>query len=65
MFNEPRYTEIRANLDFFKKRYEEILKEQPRNRETASRKSDYNRAREIYYKYIEQQLNDVNEKLPH
>ena len=65
MFNEPRYTEIRANLDFFKKRYEEILKEQPRNRETASRKSDYKRAREIYYTYIEQQLNDVNEKLSH
>jgi hypothetical protein len=63
MYYEPRYTQLRANLYFFKDRYEKILEERPEDWDETHENNDYKRARRIYYQYIKQQLDDVNEKL--
>jgi hypothetical protein len=62
--DEPRFTtDLRANLSHFKERYEEILKERPDDWDDIAGKNGYIRTRKVYYEYIEQQLQDVNEKL--
>jgi hypothetical protein len=62
--DEPRFTtDLRANLSFFKDRYELILKERPDDWDDVAGKNCYIRTRKVYYEYIEQQLDDVNEKI--
>jgi hypothetical protein len=62
--DEPRYTtDLRANLSYFKERYEKILKKRPDEWDDVAGKNGYIRARKVYYEYIEQQLQNVNEKL--
>ena len=62
--DKPRYTtDLRANLSYFKERYQEILKERPDDWDDVMGKNGYIRARKVYYQYIEGQLQDVNEKL--
>jgi len=62
--DKPRYTtDLRANLSFFKERYEEILNDRPDDWDDVAGKNCYIRTRKVYYEYIEQQLDDVNQKL--
>jgi hypothetical protein len=62
--DDPRFTtDLRANLSFFKERYEGILKERPDDWNDVAGKNSYVRFRKVYYEYIDQQLQDVNEKL--
>ena len=62
--DEPRYTtDLRANLSYFNERYEEILKERPEDWDDVAGKNGYIKTRKVYYEYIEEQLQDVNEKL--
>ena len=64
IYEDPRFTtDLRANLSSFKERYEEILKKRPDGWDDVAGKNYYVRARKVYYEYIEQQLDDVNEKL--
>ncbi len=61
MYNEPRYTELAANLEFYKGRYEKILAKRPADWDQGG--DDYSETRRLYYRYIEAQLADVNDKL--
>jgi hypothetical protein len=64
IFEDPRYTtDLKANLSSFEERYEEILEERPDDWDNVAGKNAYKKARKVYYEYIEQQLQDVNEKL--
>ena len=63
MFGEDRYTQIEANLLYYKQRYEAILHKRPKDWDQAPWWSSYMKARKKYYEYIEDQLRDVNEKL--
>lgn len=64
MFGEDRYTQIKANLLYYKQRYEAILKKRPKDwDQQESWWSSYMKTRKKYYEYIEDQLRDVNEKL--
>ena len=61
--DEPRFTtDLRANLSYFKERYEKILKERPEDWDDVAGKNAYIRERKVYYEYINEQLQDVNEK---
>jgi hypothetical protein len=64
MFGEDRYTQIKANLLYYKRRYEAILKKRPEGSDKQEPWwSSSMKARKKYYEYIETQLQDVNNKL--
>ena len=64
IFDDPRYTtDLRANLFSFKERYEEIIKDRPDGWDDVAGKNNYIKARKVYYEYIAQHLEEVNEKL--
>ncbi len=56
------FTEIKANLVFFKQRYEKILNEKEKVLR-KNKESDFGKFAEKYYAYIRRQLQDVNNKL--
>ena len=63
LYRDPRYTEIEANLLSFKHRYEAILAKRTVPRNEVQTMNEYEKTRESYYAYIQNQLTDVNEKL--
>ncbi len=63
LYWDPRNREIKANLLYFKDRYEAILEGRPDAAKVEPARSDCEKAHEAYYSYFEQQLADVNEKL--
>ena len=63
MVNDPRFTEVKDNLLYFKSRYEAILNKRPEDWQEVPPGDSYKEARNQYYKYIELQLIDVNNKL--
>ena len=64
LYTKPRYTDIEANLRYFKKRYENILKqEEPASTGKLLERRDYGKLYRAYYQYIQRQHEDVNEKL--
>jgi hypothetical protein len=63
MYSEPRYTQLEANLRWFKDRYEEILRKRPDDWQEEAPEGSYRDFRRRYYEYIEDQLADVDRKI--
>lgn len=63
MFNRPHYTEVEANLRYFRDKYQAILDRRPEGWDKVRPGNEFEEARTHYYKYIESQLADVNDKL--
>jgi len=70
MLSERRYLDIETNLLHFKVKYEEILRERPADFDISSEEGTFPTGEEAfgdvaqrYYEYIEEQLEDVEEKL--
>ena len=63
LYRDSRYTEIEANLLSFKDHYETILEKRTAPWNEVQTMNVYEKTRESYYTYIENQLTDVNEKL--
>lgn len=64
MYEQPRFTEIAANLKYFQSRYQQILADRPKDWDQAGPDADdYTRTRKLYYEYIQAQLDDVELKL--
>ena len=62
MYDDPRYTEVEANLQWFKERYEAIIEKRPENWEETG-DDPIMEFRKKYYLYIAGQLEDVERKL--
>ena len=62
-YAEPRYTDTKENLIYFKERYEDILKKEPAPREDTVGHSEYEKTRRAYYRYVRRELEDVHTKL--
>ena len=62
MYGDPRFTEVEANLQWFKGRYEAILGKRPENWEKTG-DDPIMEFRKKYYLYIAEQLEDVERKL--
>ena len=63
LLDEPRNTELEANLLHFQELYRRILAERPSDWQAVTADSADRRARAHYYRHIEAQLEDVTEKL--
>jgi hypothetical protein len=63
LFDEPRNTDLEANLLHFQELYRRILAERPSDWQAVAADDADRRARAHYYRHIEAQLGDVNEKL--
>jgi hypothetical protein len=63
LFDEPRNTELEANLLHFQELYRRILAERPADWQAVTEDTADRRARAHYYRHIEAQLEDVTEKL--
>ena len=63
LFDEPRATDLGANLLHFQQLYSRVLAERPSGWKVGRGASADQRARDHYYRYIEAQLADVNDKL--
>lgn len=63
LFDKPHNTDLEANLLHFQQRYTNILAERPENWRADEESDAEDRARDHYWRYIEAQLADVNEKL--
>jgi hypothetical protein len=63
LFDEPRNTELEANLLHFQELYRRILAERPSDWQAVAEDTADRRARAHYYRHIEAQLEDVTEKL--
>ena len=63
MYHDPRFTDLEANLRWFEKRYERILKGRPRDWDAGGEEGSYRDFRRRYYRYIEKQLQEVREML--
>ena len=63
LLDEPRNTELEANLLHFQELYRRILAERPSDWQAVAEDTADRRARAHYYRHIEAQLEDVNEKL--
>ena len=63
MFYNPGFTELEANLRYFKDRYQSILDRRPEGWDKVGPGNERVETRKHYYKYIENQLADVNDKL--
>jgi hypothetical protein len=63
LLDEPRNTELEANLLYFRDLYGRILSERPSNWQAVAEDAADRRARAHYYRHIEAQLEDVTEKL--
>jgi hypothetical protein len=59
LLDDPRFTELEANLDYYRERYREIVSGKPSGLKRESATDDYERVRLIYYDYIAQQLSEV------
>ncbi len=62
MISHPEFTEIRANLTYFRQRYQKILS---RKNKVLSETNDarFKEFAQVYYQYIQEQLLDVHRKL--
>jgi len=63
LFDDPHAIELETNLLHFQELYSRVLAERPAGWKLEPRASADLRARDHYYRYIEAQLADVNEKL--
>jgi hypothetical protein len=63
MLSEGRYLDIEPNLLHFQAKYEAILQDRPAYLGSVSEEDAFGNAWDQYYEYIEQQLEDVEEKL--
>jgi hypothetical protein len=63
LFDEPRNTDLEANLLHFQQLYRRILAERPSDWQAVAEDAADRRARAHYYRHIEAQLEDVTEKM--
>jgi hypothetical protein len=63
LYDDPRYTDLEANLRHFEQRYGQILADRPSDWKATEEDDADRRARAHYYRYIETQLADVKGKL--
>jgi hypothetical protein len=63
MLTERRYLDIETNLLHFKAKYEGILRNRLADLELSSEEEDFGDVPRRYYEYIEEQLQDVEDKL--
>ena len=63
MYEDPRFTDVEANLRWWEGRYEGILEKRPPNWDAAPEGNEQLQVRKKYYEYIADQLEDVREKL--
>lgn len=63
MLSEGRYLDVEPNLLHFKAKYEAILRDRPADVELVSEGETFGNDVDTYYEYIEQQLEDVENKL--
>jgi hypothetical protein len=63
MIADPRYTDLKSNLEWFRERYESILAQRPEGWNVAPEGDEFRQFRRKYYGYIEAQLADVRKRL--
>ena len=63
LFDEPRNTDLETNLVYFRGLYQGILEGRPVDWNDALEGDEREAARAVYYRYIEAQLADVNDKI--
>jgi hypothetical protein len=63
MYRNPRHTELLENLRWFRSRYERILEGRPKDLDPEAPEGTFPHFQQRYYRYIEEQLKDVNKKL--
>ena len=62
LISDWRTTGVAANLRYFRELYRKILDQKPADWDQVSPGDNYTEVRKRYYEYIENQLNDVNDK---